>query len=41
MARMGRGDVYTVFRWKNKSERYHLEDLGIDEMRALKWDFKI
>ena len=30
VARMGRGEVYTGFRWGNLGERDHLEDSGID-----------
>jgi hypothetical protein len=37
---MGIGEVYTVFRWENLSERYNLKDLGVDGMIVLKWDFK-
>jgi hypothetical protein len=31
VARMGRGEAYTVFWWGNLRERDHLEDQGIDE----------
>ena len=40
VACMGRDELYTVFWWENLSERYHLEDLGVDGMIVLKWDFK-
>jgi hypothetical protein len=34
------GEVYTVFWWENLSERYNLEDLGVDGMIVLKRDFE-
>ena len=37
---MGRGEVYTGFRWGNLVERGHLEDLNIDGGIIFKWPFK-
>jgi len=30
-----RGEMYTGFWWRNLRERYHLEDIGADEMIIL------
>jgi hypothetical protein len=32
-------EVHTGFWWKDLREREHLEDLGIDERKILKWIF--
>jgi len=39
--RCGRRDVHTEFWWENLRERYHLEELSIDERITLKWIFKL
>ena len=36
----GRGEVYTEFRWVNRVERDHLEDLSVDGRIIFKWSFK-
>jgi len=33
----GRGEVYTGFKWGNRTERDHLEDPGIDGRIILRW----
>jgi hypothetical protein len=40
VALMGKGEVHTGFRWGDLTERYHLQDLGIDGRIILKWIFK-
>ena len=40
VARRGRGDAYTGFRWGNLRERDHLEDSGIDGRIILRWIFR-
>jgi len=37
VARMGRAEVHTGFRWRNLRERDNVEDLGFDERIILKW----
>jgi hypothetical protein len=37
VARMGRGEVYTCFWWRNQRERDHLGDLGVDARIILIW----
>jgi len=37
---MGRGEVYTGFRWGNLRERDHLEDSGVDSRIILRWVFR-
>jgi hypothetical protein len=37
---MGVGEVHTRFIWENLSERYHLEDPGVDGNIILRWIFK-
>jgi hypothetical protein len=39
-ARVGTGEVHTVFLWGNLRRREHLEDLGIDGRIRLKKIFK-
>jgi len=36
----GRGEVYTGIWWRNRSERDHLEDPGIDGRIILRWIFR-
>ena len=40
VARMGRGDVYTGFRWGNLRERDHFGDPGLDGRIILRWIFR-
>jgi len=40
VARRGRGEEYTEFRWGNLRKRIHLGDLGVDERILLKWIFR-
>ena len=40
VARMGRIQVYTGFRWGNVSESYHLEDPVVDGRITLRWIFR-
>ena len=40
VARMGRGEAYTGFRWRNLRERDHLEDPGVDGRIILRWIFR-
>jgi hypothetical protein len=40
VARMGRGEVYTVFWWRNLREIDHLGDPGVDERIILRCIFK-
>jgi hypothetical protein len=40
VARMGRGEAYTGFWWRNLRERDHLEDPGVDGRTVLRWIFK-
>jgi hypothetical protein len=37
---MGRGQVYTGFRWGNLRKRDHLEDPGISGRIILRWIFR-
>jgi hypothetical protein len=37
VARMGKGQTYTVFWWGNVVERGHLEDSGVDGRIILRW----
>ena len=37
---MGRGEVFTGFRWGNLRERNHLEDPGVDGRIILRWIFR-
>jgi hypothetical protein len=39
IARMGEGQVYTIFLWGEVTERDHLEDLGVDGRIILRWIF--
>jgi hypothetical protein len=40
LARMGRGEAYTVFWWGNLRERDHLGDPGVDGKIILIWIFR-
>ena len=40
MVRMGRVEVYTVFRWGKLRETDHMEDQGVDGRIILRWIFR-
>jgi len=40
VARMGRGEAHTGFRWSDLREMDHLEDPELDGMIILIWIFK-
>jgi len=40
MARMGKGEVCTVFWWENMRERNHLEEPGVNGRIILRWIFR-
>jgi len=37
---LGRGEVYTGFRWGNLKERDHLGETGVDGGIILRWVFR-
>jgi len=39
VARMGRGEAYTGFWWRNLKKRDHLKDQGLDRRIILRWIF--
>jgi hypothetical protein len=40
VARMGKGEVYTEFWWRNLREGDHFEDEGVDGRIILSWIFR-
>jgi len=40
VARMGDGEACTGFWWRNQSEKYHLEDPGVEWSMILSWIFR-
>jgi len=40
VARMGRVEAYTGFRWENLRERDHFGDPGVDGRILLRWNFR-
>jgi hypothetical protein len=40
VARMGRGEAYSVFWWENLRVRCHFEDPGVDGRVILRWIFR-
>jgi len=40
VARIGRGEAYTGFRWGNLRERGHFGDPGLDGRIILRWIFR-